>query len=211
MGRSTLRRPANRRRRRAPFPGGRRRRLAVLAALFLMLAALGAYYATQYRIDQEYARYPLAYRDQIALAAAGQSLGQAHVAAVVLCESSFRPRAVSSEGAMGLMQIMPDTGIWIAGKLGVEGFDVDDLFDPEINLRFGCWYLRWLLDRYDGDMRLATAAYHAGQGSVDRWLADPAYSDDGRTLTAIPFADTREYTGRILAAYEKYKELYDLP
>jgi len=190
----------------------KRRALRRFLILFLviLLAALGFYYATQYVRDLDYARHPLKYRELIVDAAAEFGLDPAHIAAVILSESSFRSEAVSSAGALGLMQIMPDTGAWIAGKFAdIETFAVDTLVEPQLNIRFGSWYLMWLLDRYDGDMLNATAAYHAGQGRVDQWLQNAEYSADGVTLRQIPYRETSRYTERVLRAYEKYRELYD--
>jgi len=128
----------------------------------------------------------------------------------VRCESSFRSDAVSYAGAMGLMQIMPDTGEWLAGKFDEkQGYTSDVLYQPETNLKYGCWYLNWLMKRYEHDRTLATAAYHAGHGTVDRWLADPSVSSDGKTLSHIPYDSTRTYVARILKACQKYQELYD--
>ena len=149
----------------------------------------------------------MTYAPEIRAAAQEFSLDPAYVASVVLAESSFDAEAVSSVGAIGLMQIMPATGEWIAGKLD-DVFDVERLYEPSVNLRYGCWYLRFLLDRYDGDMRTASTAYHQGQGRVDEWLQDPQYSQDGRTLTAISSAVTDTYVNRIMESYEHYKELY---
>ena len=150
----------------------------------------------------------MTYAPEIRAAAAEFSLDPAYVASVVLAESSFDAEAVSSAGAIGLMQIMPATGEWIAGKLEDEPFDVQRLYQPEVNLRYGCWYLRFLLDRYDGDMYTASTAYHQGQGRVDQWLEDPQYSQDGRTLTAISSAVTDTYVNRIMESYAHYQELY---
>ena len=194
----------------------------ISAAIVLLAAIIGIMYvqgwfpkkmseeeALALRHAQERIQYPLAYRELIEQAASDFDLDPAHIAAVVMCESSFRPNASSSVGALGLMQIMPDTGGWIAGKFDdLTDYDTERLTEPELNLRFGCWYLAWLMARYDGDMTCATAAYHAGQGNVDKWLADSQYSDDGTTLTDIPIADTKIYTRRVLDTYEKYLELY---
>lgn len=98
----------------------------------------------------------------------------------------------------------------IAQKLDVSDFDVNQLFEPALNLRFGCWYLKWLMDRYGGDREVVSCAYHAGQGNVDSWLANAKYSADGVTLSSIPYRDTENYTERVLAAYEKYVQLYGL-
>ena len=185
----------------------RRTLLAIFASALIVLIALGAW-ALFGRGRMDLSRYPMTYAPEIRAAAAEFSLDPAYVASVVLAESSFDAEAVSSVGAIGLMQIMPDTGEWIAGKLEDEPFDVQRLYQPEVNLRYGCWYLRFLLDRYDGDMYTASTAYHQGQGRVDQWLEDPEYSEDGRTLTAISSAVTDTYVNRIMESYANYQELY---
>lgn len=185
----------------------RRTLLAIFASALIVLIALGAW-ALFGRGRMDLSRYPMTYAPEIRAAAAEFSLDPAYVASVVLAESSFDAEAVSSVGAIGLMQIMPDTGEWIAGKLEDEPFDVQRLYQPEVNLRYGCWYLRFLLDRYDGDMYTASTAYHQGQGRVDQWLEDPEYSEDGRTLTAISSAVTDTYVNRIMESYAHYQELY---
>lgn len=185
----------------------RRTLLAIFASALIVLIALGAW-ALFGRDRADLSRYPMTYAPEIRAAAAEFSLDPAYVASVVLAESSFDAEAVSSAGAIGLMQIMPATGEWIAGKLEDEPFDVQRLYQPEVNLRYGCWYLRFLLDRYDGDMYTASTAYHQGQGRVDQWLEDPQYSQDGRTLTAISSAVTDTYVNRIMESYANYQELY---
>ena len=184
----------------------RRTLLTIFASALIVLIALGAW-ALFGRDRADLSRYPMTYAPEIRAAATEFSLDPAYVASVVLAESSFDAEAVSSAGAIGLMQIMPSTGEWIAGKLD-DAFDVQRLYEPSVNLRYGCWYLRFLLDRYDGDMRTASTAYHQGQGRVDEWLQDPEYSQDGRTLTAISSAVTDTYVSRIMESYEHYKELY---
>ena len=185
----------------------RRTLLTIFASALTVLIALGAW-ALFGRDRADLSRYPMTYAPEIRAAAAEFSLDPAYVASVVLAESSFDAEAVSSAGAIGLMQIMPATGEWIAGKLEDEPFDVQRLYQPEVNLRYGCWYLRFLLDRYDGDMYTASTAYHQGQGRVDQWLEDPQYSEDGRTLTAISSAVTDTYVNRIMESYANYQELY---
>ena len=105
------------------------------------------------------------------------------------------------------MQLLPSTAEWIAGKLG-ETYAEGSLFNPETNIRYGCWYLGFLMQRYHGDMRLSSSAYHAGQGTVDKWLQNPDYSPDGVTLAVIPYETTDTYVQRVLRYYEKYAELY---
>lgn len=113
-------------------------------------------------------------------------------------ESRFRPGAVSGSGAVGLMQLLPSTARGIALRTGGSGFRDADLYDPEINIRYGSWYLRHLLDKY-GDERTALAAYNAGQANVDGWLADGG---------GIRFAETRDYVGAIERARKVYRRAY---
>ena len=185
-------------------------KLAMVVILAAVLIAAGIFYIGRYRQAMDYAQYPLRYRELIEENAAQFELEPWHVAAVVRCESSFRETATSSVGAMGLMQIMPDTGLWLAGKFDEEEiFTEEMLYQPETNLKYGCWFLRWLMRRYEGDRTLATAAFHAGHGTVDGWLEDPQISPDGRTLASIPYSSTSTYVERVLTACEKYQELYD--
>jgi len=134
------------------------------------------------------ALYPLEQPDLLRTAASAAGLDAALVASLVRAESRFHAEAVSPRGAIGLMQIMPDTAAWIARQLGVVTYD---LTEPETNLRFGTWYLRYLLDRF-GRVDLALAAYNAGPSRVDQWLAagTPAYAETDafvrRVLRGIP-------------------------
>ncbi len=180
----------------------------IVILLVASLLTLGVYYAGQYLEDQEYIRYPLRYEKLIVKYAERYDLEPWHIAAVVLCESRFRESATSEVGARGLMQIMPETGKWLAEKFG-DKYKDSILYDPDTNLKYGCWYLSWLMEHYEGDIRLVTTAYHAGNGTVDRWLANPEVSPDGKTIPVIPYESTRIYVERVLKAYEKYPKLYD--
>ena len=192
-------------------PGRRRRRtgrLALALACMVLLIAAGVLAAgwLQSRLRRE---PPLVVDYQpIVLRYAGEyRLEPAYIAAVIMAESSYRADAVSSADARGLMQILPSTAEWISGKLGERNAE-PDLFDPETNIRYGAWYLRFLMDRYVDDMRCATAAYHAGQGTVDAWLRNPDYSKDGRELEVIAYASTNTYVNRVLRFYERYLPVY---
>ena len=185
---------------------------ASLALLIALLIGLAVFYVKDYKEKLIYKQYPLAYKELIVEMADEFELEPWHIAAVVRCESSFNPKATSNVGARGLMQIMPETGEWLAGKFDEEAqFDAEWLYQPEYNLKYGCWYLGWLMRRYNDDIIAATAAYHAGQTCVDGWLADPQISPDGKTLLvgSIPYDSTRTYVNRIIKAYTNYKELYD--
>lgn len=153
-------------------------------------------------------RYPLEYIKIIQENADRYHLDPYRVAAVIRTESGFDPEAVSGAGAVGLMQIMPDTGEWIAGKLEITDFEPDLLFDPEHNIEMGCWYLQFLQERFHDDPELVAAAYNAGHGRVSEWLSDDSVSHDGEHLQDIPYRETREYVERIGSAYEAYRRLY---
>lgn len=189
----------------------RRRRADCLGKAIIVLAALAAAAVIAVMMlrlkDSRAAKYPVLYVDEICAAAAENSIPAPYIAAVIMAESSYDPHAVSSVGAQGLMQIMPETGRWISVKLDDEYTD-QRMFDPGACIRYGSWYLGFLMDRYSGDMRCATAAYHAGQGTVDKWLADSAYSSDGVTLSQIGYDTTSVYVERVLKYYEYYANAY---
>lgn len=174
----------------------------VLLIIILMIAAALLYKPVMKRL------YPVQYQKEIWQYAEEYSLDPYMVCAVIHTESRFRPLAVSRLGALGLMQLMPDTGIWIGDHLGLDLAE-SDLTDPEINIRLGCWYLRYLLDHFEGDYALALAAYNGGIGNVRKWLADPDLSGDGKHLDHIPFTETAEYIGKVERAWERYRELYE--
>ena len=193
--------------------------LAVLCGVVLCLAFFlvsSARLADQTRLmEEEQAAYDrrvwrttVRYREQIVREAQQYGLRPAFVAAIILNESSYDPSAVSSVGARGLMQLLPDTGKWVAGKLGIRDYTDDLLFDAETNLRLGVWYLDFLSDRYGGDPVLVACAYHAGHGNVDTWLT--RYSRDGRTLSLdeIPMENTRSYARKVVDSYAIYLENY---
>ena len=144
-------------------------------------------------------RYPLRYEQLINAHSATYELDPALLAAVVYTESRFNPRAVSGAGAIGLMQLLPETAKGIAIRTGGDGFVVSDLYDPELNLRYGSWYLRNLLRHYRGDVRTALAAYHAGPGNVDRWRE----AGEG-----IVFPETRAYVEKVERLRRVYASAY---
>ncbi len=144
-------------------------------------------------------RYPLRYEAIIRGHAEHYDLDPALLAAVVYTESKFDPHARSGAGAIGLMQLLPETAQGIAIRTGGSGFVVSDLLDPELNVRYGAWYLRHLLDRY-GDLRTALAAYHAGQGNVDKWRARGS---------GVEFPETRAYVDKVTRLVGVYRRAYD--
>ena len=142
--------------------------------------------------------YPLRYEHIVQGHARNYSLDPALLAAVIYQESKFKADAESTSGAIGLMQLLPDTAKGIAIHTGGSAFRVDDLYDPEINVRYGAWYLRHLLRKYE-DERTALAAYNAGQDNVDRWR---------RAGLGIQFAETRAYVNRVEDLKKIYRDAY---
>jgi len=177
-----------------------------LAVPALLLAALLLFLLRPKleEIEQELF-YPLHYFELIDGTAQEHGLDTALLMGLVFTESSFDPQAVSSVGARGLTQIMPETFEWLLGKTG-ESLSLDALFEPEISLRYGALLLRLLLDEFTLP-ETALAAYHAGRGRVNQWLRDPSLSPDGRTLAHIPSNDTRHYVNKVMKAYAKYGQL----
>lgn len=163
--------------------------------------------AEQRAIDEQ---YPLMYRDLITAIASEYNLAPSLIASVIMNESSFRPGAESSVGARGLMQIMPDTAEWIAHKLHMDNYRLDKLYEPDTNIRFGCWYLNYLGTLFNGDPLCVVCAYHAGQGEISSWLSNPSYSSDGLSLILnnLPEGPTKQYAGRVTRDYGIYKAKY---
>ena len=185
--------------------------MALLAAQGLMQAYL------KQRADEREAAHqrvvdshPIYYKDLIEQYASENNLKPAFVAAIILNESSFRTDAESSVGARGLMQLMPDTAEWIAGKLDMDYFHFDFMYDAEMNIRFGTWYLGYLSRLFRGDPVSVASAYHAGQGTVTRWLSDESKTRDGGSLNLDSLSDgpTKTYAGRVTQAYAIYEALY---
>jgi soluble lytic murein transglycosylase len=148
---------------------------------------------------------PLRHDDIIRQQAEDKDLDPALIAGVIFAESHFRDQT-SHAGAKGLMQLMPDTADYIAEKSGGTRFVQGDLADPQVNIAYGSWYLRHLLDKYDGREVLALAAYNAGQGNVDEWIAGAG--GDHLKPTDIPFAETRHYVAKVLGARDDYRREY---
>ncbi len=151
--------------------------------------------------------YPTEYFDEIEIAAADAGIDPYLALSVAKVESNFQPEVVSPAGAVGIMQLMPETGAWLAEKGGYE-FAEDMLTEPEYNVRQGCEYLRYLLEYWDWDVCLAVASYNAGQTKVAAWLADGVWDGTLENVKQIPFDETRDYVRRVLAVYNEYHKLY---
>src|SRR5688572_22785755 len=185
----------------------RRRLLLVLVVVGASIAAAAALAPWADDAVQEVVTLPLRHEDVIRQQAADKDLDPALIAGVIFAESHFRDQT-SHAGAKGLMQLMPDTADFIAQKSGGTAFEQQDLATPQVNIAYGTWYLRYLLDRYDGSEPLALAAYNAGHGTVDGWLADAAAGGRGFKVADIPYPETRAYVGKVLDARADYRREY---
>jgi soluble lytic murein transglycosylase len=176
------------------------RRLAASTVLIVAVAASFIYLRTGEPAWFERLRYPLRYEQIVRGHARNYRLDPALLAAVIYQESKFRADAKSSSGAIGLMQLRPDTAKGIAIRTGGSRFQTSDLYNPEINVRYGSWYLRHLLNKY-GEEKTALAAYNAGQRNVDRWRA---------AGQGIQFSETRAYVDRVEDLKDVYHRAYGL-
>lgn len=178
--------------------------VVIFALLFFSTDVLGDVKSKvmQYFYPQEYTEYVTTYSSQY-------GVDEALVYAVIRTESGFRAEVESSAGAIGLMQIMPDTFDYLQS---LEGNDImyseSDLLNPEINIRYGTYYLSILLGHYNGNEQSAVAAYNAGLSNVDSWLSDEQYSSDGVTLSEIPYNETQQYVERVENTKAVYESLY---
>ena len=181
----------------------RRRRLGVgIVLLALLVAGLLVANGTFHHAAREIT-LPLRYDDIIRQQAREKNLDPALIAAVIFVESRFIAGRTSPAGAEGLMQITPETARDIARRSGGTRFTVADLDTPQINISYGSYLLRELLDRYDGDLAAALAAYNAGPGNADKWGGSSLKAQD------IPFPETRAYVEKVLRAQEDYRARYD--
>ncbi len=196
-GRTTARRRTGRRRRRSVGS-------VVLAVLALVVVVAVLPLAKRVVTNLS---LPIAYQDVIREQAAAKHLDPALIAAVIYAETKFDPRT-SSAGAEGLMQMLPQTALFLAHRSGATTFHVSDLDAPQVNIAYGSYYLRYLLDEYHGSRLKAIAAYNGGEANVNGWVAR-ARADGARfTLSEIPFPETRAYVQRVLQAQHDYRVTY---
>lgn len=175
--------------------------LLCFAAALTALAALGC------TMDPWLQRaFPIHYWEEIGHYAEKRDLDPHLLAAIIAVESSFRPDAVSARGARGLMQLMPNTAMWAALQLDMD-VSLVDLFEPEVNIAIGSWYLDYLRTELPTPTAWL-AAYNAGQGNVRRWLHNGTWDGQWHTADSIPYAETRRYIRRVLYTREFYQRLY---
>lgn len=152
--------------------------------------------------------YPVPYQEETVKYARRFELDPLLISAVMRAESRFDPYAQSSKGALGLMQLMPDTAKWVAGQMQM-AYSEERLTEPEFNIAIGCWYLSSLANQYDGNLALALAAYNGGKTNVNSWLENRVWSGRSEDIEDIPFPETREYVKTVLRNYKRYQKIYD--
>ncbi|MFW5647985.1 MAG: lytic transglycosylase domain-containing protein [Candidatus Alkaliphilus sp. MAG34] len=152
--------------------------------------------------------YPIHYHDLIGKYSKIYEIDPYLVLAIMKNESRFNPNAVSRKNARGLMQIAPITGKWASKELEIPSYSEDMLFQPELNIQFGTWYLNVLKQEFGNNIELMVVGYNAGNGNVKKWLNNPKYSKDGKTLYRIPFNETRIYKKKVLRDYKIYTRIY---
>jgi soluble lytic murein transglycosylase len=184
----------------------RRRSLLVFTLVGLGAVALVLGMPAVRKAVNEFA-LPLSNADVIRQQAADKHLDPALIAAVIYAETKFDPRP-SSAGAQGLMQILPQTAEFLAHRSGATTFSVSDLATPQVNIAYGSYYLRYLLDRYNGSTMLALAAYNGGEANVDSWLARANARGRRLTISSIPFPETRAYVLKVLHKQRDYRRAY---
>lgn len=153
--------------------------------------------------------YPRKYEQLVDQWAQTYNLDPLLVDAFIRTESGFDPVATSSVDARGLMQMTEETFLWLRSKIAAdEDLAFADLYDPDTSIRFGCYYLHLCLERYNGDVATAAAAYHSGWGTVDNLLRMEEHSADGQTLQGFPYSQMNHYVNKITSCYGAYQRIY---
>lgn len=177
--------------------------IALIAALAIGLGFLTDLIITCFEKNA----YPCGYAEYVEVYAEQYGVPETVVYAVIKTESDFDSGAVSSAGAVGLMQMMPETFEWLTDEILFDHLESGMLYDPETNIKYGTYLLSRFYDRY-GDWELVFAAYNGGVGNVDEWLEDPEYADGEGGLKKIPFRETRQYVKKVTDAWDMYERLY---
>ena len=185
-----------------------RQRRALILAVVVFALALAAYFLSQSEPVQRRYLYPYPYQELVELYAKANGVDSALVASVIMNESRFQNDARSPRGAIGLMQIMPETAQWIAVQLGDDNFSLEKLREPETNIRYGVWYLAELQREFAGNNILALAAYNAGRGTVRDWIEEGDWPWMFHALDKIPYPETRSYVKNVLQNRIRYEKLY---
>lgn len=185
------------------------KKIKLLVMIFVSLISLIAIYLTFSYVYINFLKmaYPTKYEEYVAKASTEYNVKPQLIYAIIKTESNFISDAKSHAGAIGLMQLTPDTFNWLQMYTNDAKMDEDLLKDPEININYGVLFISMLIERY-GSEDVAICAYNAGIGNVNKWLSNSKTSIDGQTLISIPFKETREYLFKTMKAKEIYERLY---
>jgi Soluble lytic murein transglycosylase and related regulatory proteins (some contain LysM/invasin domains) len=185
----------------------------IFATLAVLAATIIIYFLPKLKDDGMEILYPRPYYDIVKEEAKRFSLDENLIYAIMRAESKFDEEAESHAGAIGLMQLMPDTFEWILSKYPMEGSDgeavneMPDIYSPKDNIYAGAALLSFLLDYY-ASIEVALCGYNAGMGNVSQWLSSEEYSNNGETLHTIPFSETNAYVKKVKQNYAVYEDLY---
>ncbi|MBQ7504765.1 MAG: lytic transglycosylase domain-containing protein [Ruminococcus sp.] len=196
----------NRRRRKQRNP---KRKLITFIIVVVILGVIGFILVSNFGKAQRFVGsklYPIKYSEYVDKASEEHGVKKELIYAMIHTESHFNKDAVSSAGAVGLMQLTPETYEWLCKRRNIDYVD-GGLYEPSINIDFGTYLIKYLFEEF-GDEKLVIAAYNAGPDNVKSWLKNPDYSSDGKTLTNVPYAETEKHIEKVLDAEDKYKKIY---
>ena len=203
-----VRRPVTRKRKNSEWKKASSRRMWLYVLLLLVVLSLAGWRLWRSDAVQMRFVYMWPYQNEIVTYARRNKIDPFLVAAVIKNESEFRPGAVSPVGAVGMMQIMPETGEWIAGQMGLADYSVDSLYNPGINIRMGCWYLSELKFEFRDNLLLMMMAYNAGRGNTHGWMNANGWDYTFGEIRKIPYPESRNYVASVLHDRDEYYRLY---
>lgn len=173
---------------------------------FLLIIVLLLLYMFSSQIEEMI--YHVDYKEEISQSASKYNVDPLLIAAIIRVENNYKAEGTSNKGALGLMQLMPETARWIKEMGNIGSSLDDDLQDITVNINMGAWYLNWLLNYYDGHLNYAIAAYNAGQGTVNKWRETNVWDGSESNITDIPYGQTKHFVKRVLYYYQKYHKVY---
>ncbi|WP_027093968.1 lytic transglycosylase domain-containing protein [Cohnella thermotolerans] len=187
---------------------GKRKNKRTRAVLLLLVVVIGILFIRSEWLGRTI--YPIYYKEEIKRTAELYKIDPLLIASIIRVESNYKPEAVSPKGAIGIMQVMPDTAQWILKREKNFGtLTMDDIGrEPEAGIRVGTWYIQELLRQFDGNLVVSLAAYNAGPGNVREWLKSKKWDGKEETVRDIPFGETRQYVQKVLYYYNKYKQVH---
>lgn len=172
----------------------------------LVLSGISFYYCFNNYVNKVV--YKIEYENEIRSYSSLYNVDTYLVMAIIKTESGFKSNAVSPVGAIGLMQIMPETGKEIADKLKIDNYNDNMLKDPATNIEFGCWYINWLNKEMNSNEKNVIACYNGGIGKVKQWLNNSSYSSDGVNITEIPYKETKIYVEKVQLFKKHFQHIY---